>query len=55
MCDTLRKGYRFDKQLAMRQHREMVDALTSAWWWRRASYLPVSEEAPDPSMPATPP
>ena len=24
--DTLRKGYKFDKQLAMRQHREMVDA-----------------------------
>jgi hypothetical protein len=24
--DTLRKGYKFDKQLAMRQHREMIDA-----------------------------
>ena len=28
--DTLRKGYSFDKQLAMRQHREMVDAYESA-------------------------
>ena len=24
--DTLRRGYKFDKQVAMRQHREMVDA-----------------------------
>ncbi len=28
--DTLRKGYTFDKQLAMRQHREMVDAYRQA-------------------------
>jgi N-dimethylarginine dimethylaminohydrolase len=28
--DTLRKGYKFDKQLAMRQHREMVDAYQDA-------------------------
>ncbi len=28
--DTLRKGYKFDMQLAMRQHREMVDAYGSA-------------------------
>ncbi|MCA8966315.1 MAG: amidinotransferase [Planctomycetes bacterium] len=28
--DTMRKGYKFDKQLAMRQHREMVDAYQSA-------------------------
>jgi N-dimethylarginine dimethylaminohydrolase len=28
--DTLRKGYKFDKQLAMRQHREMVDAYNQA-------------------------
>ena len=24
--DTIRKGYKFDKQVARRQHREMVDA-----------------------------
>ena len=28
--DTLRRGYKFDQQLAMRQHREMVDAYTDA-------------------------
>ena len=28
--DTLRKGYKFDKQVAMRQHREMVDAYHDA-------------------------
>ena len=28
--DTMRKGYKFDKQLAMRQHREMVDAYVQA-------------------------
>ncbi|MGH6907321.1 MAG: dimethylarginine dimethylaminohydrolase family protein [Aestuariivirga sp.] len=28
--DTLRKGYKFDQQLAMHQHREMVDAYSSA-------------------------
>ncbi|WP_374330104.1 dimethylarginine dimethylaminohydrolase family protein, partial [Aestuariivirga sp.] len=28
--DTLRKGYKFDKQVAMRQHREMVDAYAQA-------------------------
>jgi N-dimethylarginine dimethylaminohydrolase len=28
--DTLRKGYKFDKQLAMRQHREMVEAYGQA-------------------------
>jgi N-dimethylarginine dimethylaminohydrolase len=28
--DTLRRGYRFDQQLAMRQHREMVDAYRGA-------------------------
>ncbi|MCX7349713.1 MAG: amidinotransferase, partial [Alphaproteobacteria bacterium] len=28
--DTMRKGYKFDKQVAMRQHREMVDAYTQA-------------------------
>ena len=42
--DTLRKGYRFDKQLAMRQHREMVDAYESAGVV--CHYLPVSEEVP---------
>ena len=28
--DTIRKGHKFDKQVAMRQHREMVDAYTQA-------------------------
>ena len=28
--DTMRKGYKFDKQVAMRQHREMVDAYNQA-------------------------
>ena len=28
--DSLRKGYRFDKQLAMRQHRELVEAYEDA-------------------------
>jgi N-dimethylarginine dimethylaminohydrolase len=28
--DTMRKGYKFDKQVAMRQHREMVDAYHQA-------------------------
>jgi N-dimethylarginine dimethylaminohydrolase len=28
--DTMRRGYTFDKQLAMRQHREMVDAYEEA-------------------------
>jgi N-dimethylarginine dimethylaminohydrolase len=28
--DTLRKGHRFDKQLAVRQHREMVEAYEAA-------------------------
>ncbi len=28
--DTIRRGYSFDKQLAMRQHREMVDAYADA-------------------------
>ncbi|MBZ0260529.1 MAG: amidinotransferase [Hyphomicrobiales bacterium] len=28
--DTIRKGYKFDKQVAMRQHREMVDAYHDA-------------------------
>ncbi len=28
--DTIRRGYRFDQQLAMRQHREMVDAYHDA-------------------------
>jgi N-dimethylarginine dimethylaminohydrolase len=42
--DTLRKGYRFDKQLAMRQHREMVDAYNSAGV--TCHFLPVSEDVP---------
>ena len=28
--DTMRKGYKFDKQVAMRQHREMVDCYNQA-------------------------
>ncbi len=28
--DTLRKGHRFDKQLAVRQYREMVEAYEAA-------------------------
>jgi N-dimethylarginine dimethylaminohydrolase len=42
--DTLRKGYRFDKQVAMRQHREMVDAYQSAGV--TCHFLPVSEDVP---------
>jgi len=42
--DTLRKGYRFDKQLAMRQHREMVDAYEDAGV--TCHFLPVDERVP---------
>ena len=42
--DTLRRGLRFDKQLAMRQHREMVDAYEQAGV--TCHYLPVDENAP---------
>ncbi len=42
--DTLRRGYRFDKQVAMRQHREMVDAYESAGV--TCHFLPVDPEVP---------
>ena len=44
MRDTLRRGLRFDKQLAMRQHREMVDAYEQAGV--TCHYLPVDEDVP---------
>ena len=42
--DTLRRGLAFDKQLAMRQHREMVDAYESAGV--ACHYLPMDEAVP---------
>ena len=42
--DTLRKGYKFDKQLAMRQHREMVDAYHGAGV--TTHFLPVDMNNP---------
>jgi N-dimethylarginine dimethylaminohydrolase len=42
--DSLRKGYRFDKQLAMRQHREMVEAYEDAGV--AVHYLPADELTP---------
>jgi N-dimethylarginine dimethylaminohydrolase len=42
--DTLRKGLRFDKQLAMRQHREMVDAYEEAGV--TCHFLPLDERVP---------
>ena len=42
--DTMRRGYRFDKQVAMRQHREMVDAYESAGV--TCHFLPVDERVP---------
>jgi N-dimethylarginine dimethylaminohydrolase len=42
--DTLRKGYKFDQQLAMRQHREMVDAYTQAGV--TTHFLPVDMSNP---------
>ena len=42
--DTLRRGLRFDKQLAMRQHREMVDAYEQAGV--TCHYLTVDENVP---------
>lgn len=42
--DTLRRGLEFDKQLAMRQHREMVDAYESAGV--TCHFLPVDETVP---------
>lgn len=42
--DTLRRGLKFDKQLAMRQHREMVDAYHDAGV--TTHFLPVDERVP---------
>ena len=42
--DTLRRGRRFDKQLAMRQHREMVDAYEQAGV--TCHYLPADASVP---------
>jgi N-dimethylarginine dimethylaminohydrolase len=42
--DTLRRSYKFDKQLAMRQHREMVDAYEDAGV--TCHFLPVDERVP---------
>lgn len=42
--DTLRRGYEFDKQVAMRQHREMVEAYEDAGV--TCHFLPMDEAAP---------
>lgn len=42
--DTLRRGYNFDKQLAMRQHREMVSAYEEAGV--TCHFLPLDEYNP---------
>lgn len=42
--DTMRRGYQFDKQLAMRQHREMVDAYQGAGV--TCHFLPLDEDNP---------
>jgi N-dimethylarginine dimethylaminohydrolase len=42
--DTIRRGYQFDKQAAMRQHREMVDAYTEAGV--NCHFLPLDEYNP---------
>jgi N-dimethylarginine dimethylaminohydrolase len=42
--DTLRRGLAFDQQLAMRQHREMVDAYESAGV--TCHFLPIDERVP---------
>lgn len=42
--DTLRRGYRFDKQVAMRQHREMVSAYEDAGVG--VHLLPLDEDNP---------
>ncbi|WP_340119929.1 arginine deiminase family protein [Pelagibius sp. 7325] len=42
--DTLRRGYSFDKQLAMRQHREMVSAYEDAGV--TCHFLPLDEYNP---------
>lgn len=42
--DTMRKGYKFDKQVAMRQHREMVNAYEDAGV--NCHFLPLDEHNP---------
>jgi hypothetical protein len=42
--DTLRRGYKFDKQVAARQHREMVDAYEDAGV--NCHYLPLDMHNP---------
>ena len=42
--DTLRRGYKFDKQVAARQHREMVDAYEDAGV--TCHFLPVDMHNP---------
>jgi N-dimethylarginine dimethylaminohydrolase len=42
--DTLRRGLTFDRQVAMRQHREMVDAYESAGV--NCHFLPIDERVP---------
>jgi len=42
--DTIRRGYKFDKQVAARQHREMVDAYEDAGV--TCHYLPVDMHNP---------
>jgi N-dimethylarginine dimethylaminohydrolase len=42
--DTIRRGYKFDKQLAMRQHREMVEAYHGAGV--ATHFLPLDEHNP---------
>ncbi len=42
--DTMRRGYQFDKQLAMRQHREMVEAYQEAGV--SCHFLPLDEDNP---------
>ncbi len=42
--DTIRRGYNFDKQLAMRQHRQMVDAYAEANV--ACHFLPLDEGNP---------
>ena len=42
--DTIRRGYQFDKQVAMRQHREMVDAYEGAGV--KCHFLPLDDFNP---------
>ncbi len=42
--DTMRRGYQFDKQVAMRQHREMVQAYEEAGV--TCHFLPLDEDNP---------